>query len=130
MTYCFAGLSMRILYAFVSNWTSITSNYETLNLGSWEGHRFKVMFLNWTHFKAVFTFGVQKQADFLCDPFSALRRLRTLKKFLNLMDRVLTPKLHAKSVRVDQDWDAVRPRAQWGAKRKRRQNGEGKKCIE
>eukprot|EP00435_Cladocopium_sp_Y103_P073012 s37_g42.t1 len=44
---------------------------------------------------AVFAFGVQKQADFLCDPFSALRRLRTLSRFLNLMDRVLTPKLHA-----------------------------------
>lgn len=47
---------------------------------------------------AVFAFGVQKQADFLCDPFSALRRLRKLKSFLKLMDRVLTPKLHAKSV--------------------------------
>lgn len=44
---------------------------------------------------AVFAFGVQKQADFLCDPFSALRRLRSLRKFLNLMDRVLTPKLSA-----------------------------------
>lgn len=49
---------------------------------------------------AVFAFGVQKQADFLCDPFSALRRLRSLRKFLNLMDRVLTPKLSAtKSMR-------------------------------
>ncbi|CAK9074459.1 unnamed protein product [Durusdinium trenchii] len=46
-----------------------------------------------TSHAAVFAFSAQKKADFLCDPFSALRRLRTLRKFLCLMDRVLTPKL-------------------------------------
>ncbi|CAJ1371269.1 unnamed protein product [Effrenium voratum] len=45
---------------------------------------------------AVAAFGAQKRADFLCDPFSSLRRLRSLRQFLELMDRVLTVKLHAK----------------------------------
>ena len=45
---------------------------------------------------AVSTFCAAKRSEFLCDPSSALRRIRSLSNFLKLMERVLTQKLLAK----------------------------------
>ena len=44
---------------------------------------------------AISTFCAAKRSEFLCDPTSALRRIRSLSKFLSLMQRVLTLKLPA-----------------------------------
>ncbi|CAE7301033.1 unnamed protein product [Symbiodinium necroappetens] len=45
---------------------------------------------------AISTFSAAKRSEFLCDPSSTLRRIRSLSKFLKLMQRVLTQKLLAK----------------------------------
>ncbi|CAE7447347.1 unnamed protein product [Symbiodinium natans] len=45
---------------------------------------------------AVSKFCAAKRSEFLCDPTSTLRRIRSLSSFLKLMERVLTQKLLAK----------------------------------
>mmetsp|Transcript_19848 Transcript_19848/g.45094 ORF Transcript_19848/g.45094 Transcript_19848/m.45094 type:complete len:349 (+) Transcript_19848:37-1083(+) len=57
-----------------------------------EGHRWPVL----ASHAAVAAFGRAKRSEFLCDPTSALQRIRLLNKFLTLMQRVLTQKLRAK----------------------------------